>query len=76
MEDDILKYKILITQLKHIAEENNISYQKIADITGISRSNISRFFAMKNNPRLDTFLSISDALEANVVIRKIHSNNV
>lgn len=60
-------WKILVLLLKEIAEEKiGVGYQKkIAEITDIKQSNISRIFALKYTPTLETFLNIAKALKVN-----------
>ncbi len=44
------------------AKERGYSDQWIAHLTGISRPNVSRIFAGKNSPGLDTFIKLCDAV--------------
>jgi len=54
MED--WKQKVLL--LKKTAVQKKISQQEIADLTGLHRQAVNRFFACRSIPRLDTYLKI------------------
>lgn len=51
-----------IQTLKNHAESLGVTQAQIAAKTGIKQPHIARFFAAKHCPRLDTFLSIAEAL--------------
>lgn len=59
------QWKLLVLILKEIAEQKGITQQKIADRTGLIRSNVSRFFAIKYAPSLSMFLEIAKAIGVN-----------
>lgn len=59
------QWKLLVLLLKEIAENKGITQNEIADKTGLLQSNISRFFALKYNPTLDTFLQVAKAINVN-----------
>ena len=63
--DNSEHWKVLVLLLKEVAEDKNITHQQIADITGLKRSNITRFFNLNYKPRLDTFLLIANAIQVN-----------
>lgn len=48
--------------LRTIAKAKGMTYDGLADITGISRTNIGRTLAGKNIPRLDTFMKLYVAI--------------
>jgi transcriptional regulator with XRE-family HTH domain len=58
-------WKALVLTLKYIAEDKGIRQETIAERTGFTQSNISRIFALKYCPTLQTFLSIATAIEIN-----------
>ena len=58
-------WKVLVLLLKEVAEDKRITHQQIADITGLKRSNITRFFNLNYKPRLDNFLLIANAIQVN-----------
>lgn len=55
-------WKLFVLTLKEAANKKEISQQKISDLTGIKRTAINRFFALKHSPNINTFLKISEAL--------------
>lgn len=59
------QWKLLVLLLKEIAENKGITQNEIAAKTGLLQSNISRFFALKYNPTLDTFLQVAKAINVN-----------
>lgn len=58
-------WKVLVLSLKYMAEYKGIRQETIAARTGFTQSNISRIFALKYCPTLQTFLSIATAIEIN-----------
>lgn len=58
----------IIARLKAIAKEKGISTYKIAEITGMKQSNISRVFSEKYNPNLKTVCEIAKALNVEIEI--------
>lgn len=58
-------WKVFVLLLKEIAEQKGISQNQIAEKTGLLQSNISRMFALRYCPTLDTFLKVSQAIEVN-----------
>lgn len=59
------QWKLLVLILREIAESKGITQMDIADKTGLLQSNISRCFALKYKPTLDTFLQIAGAINVN-----------
>jgi transcriptional regulator with XRE-family HTH domain len=55
-------YKLLVLELRKIAESKSISQQEIADRTGMLRSNINRIFQLKYSPNLNTFVAIASSI--------------
>jgi transcriptional regulator with XRE-family HTH domain len=45
-----------------------ITQEQIAEKTGLLQTNISRIFLLKYRPRIDTFVSICDAVGVNFFI--------
>lgn len=62
------QWRLLVLLIKKIAEEKGITQQQIADETGFLQSNVSRFFALKYKPTLDTFLQVAKAVKVNFFI--------
>lgn len=58
-------WKLLVSILKNIAEQKNMSNNKIADITGYHRSTIGRIFDLEFCPKLEIFISIARAVGVN-----------
>lgn len=58
-------WEVLVLLLKEIAAEKNITQDKIAEKTGLTQSNVSRFFALKYKPTLPTFLEIATSIGVN-----------
>jgi len=52
----------LTLELKSKAKYSQITHQKIADETGITRANVSRFFGAKNPPTMETFEKVANAV--------------
>lgn len=59
------QWKLLVLILKEIADSKGISQIEIAERSGLIQSNISRFFALKFKPTLDTFLQVAKAIKVN-----------
>ncbi len=60
------QWKLLVLILKKIAEDKEISHQKIADKTGLQRSNVSRMFALNYCPSMKNFLIVAKSIEINL----------
>ena len=56
---------LLVILLKRIALEKGISQDLIAERTGYTQSNISRFFSLRYCPKLSVFLNIANAVGVN-----------
>ena len=57
--------KLLIITLKLIAKEKGLTYQDIADKTGLKQSNVARIFSLKYNASLPNFIAIARAVGVN-----------
>ena len=62
--------KMLIEFVKQYAEHAGISQTKLAEITGLHRSNINRVLSGRYSPELDTFLKIAGALNLRIEIQE------
>ena len=62
------QWQLLVLLLKEIATEKSITQEMIARRTGLIQSNISRIFALKYRPTLDTYMKLAEALEVNVEV--------
>lgn len=59
-------WKEIVTDLKQVAKEKNISINALAELTGMRQSNISRIFSLKYTPKLETVCIIADALNVTI----------
>lgn len=59
-------WQLLVLILKEVADAKHITQDQIAEITGLQQSSVSRFFSLKWNPQLGTYLKIAKALKMNV----------
>ena len=59
------QWQLLVLLLKEIATEKNLTQETIAELSGLQRSNVSRFFSLKYKPTLDTFLQVAKAIKVN-----------
>lgn len=63
-----LARKSLIDEIRRHAAERGITQSEIADRTGLRQSNVSRVFAGKYPPTLDTLIKIAKALDLSVIV--------
>lgn len=68
------QWMLLILLLKEIAEQKGLTQQQIAEKSEMHQSHISRFFALKYAPNLDTFLKVAKAIEVNFFFEDKESN--
>lgn len=59
------QWMLLVLLLKEIAEQKGLTQQQIAEKAQMHQSHISRFFALKYAPNMDTFLKVSKAIGVN-----------
>lgn len=59
------QWKLLVLLLQQIAEQKGLTQQQIAEKAEMHQSHISRFFALKYAPNMDTFLKVSKAIGVN-----------
>ena len=59
------QWRILVLLLQQIAEQKGLTQQQIAEKAQMHQSHISRFFALKYAPNMDTFLKVSKAIGVN-----------
>ena len=52
----------IVSKLKEIAKEQNISQNKMAELTGIEQPNIARLYSLKYAPNLRTVVLIAGVL--------------
>jgi len=52
----------IVSKLKEIAIEQNISQNKMAELTGMKRPNITRLYSLRYAPNLRTVVLIAGAL--------------
>lgn len=68
------QWKILVLLLQQIAEQKGLTQQQIAEKSEMHQSHISRFFALKYAPNMDTFLKVSKAIKVNFFFEDQDSN--
>ena len=59
------QWMLLVLLLKEIAEQKGLIQEDIAIKSGMHQSHVSRFFALKYAPNMDTFLKVSKAIGVN-----------
>ena len=59
------QWKLLVLILKEIAESKGITQNEIAEKSEMHQSHVSRFFALKFPPNLNTFLKIAKSIKVN-----------
>lgn len=59
------QWKLLVLLLQQIAEQKGLTQQQIAEKSEMHQSHVSRFFALKYAPNMDTFLKVAKAIEVN-----------
>jgi transcriptional regulator with XRE-family HTH domain len=65
MRKDNYEWQLFVLMLKEIATEKGITQEIIAQRSGLIQSNVSRIFALKYKPTLDTFLQVAKAVGVN-----------
>ena len=65
MRKDNYEWQLFVLMLKEIAIEKGITQEIIAQRSGLIQSNVSRIFALKYKPTLDTFLQVAKAVGVN-----------
>ena len=58
-------WMVLVLLLKELAEQKNTTINEIALHSGIQQSHVSRFFSLKFEPKLGTFIKIAKAIKVN-----------
>jgi DNA-binding phage protein len=59
------QWMLLVLLLKQIAEQKELTQEIIAEKADMHQSHISRFFALKYAPNMDTFVNVSKAIGVN-----------
>lgn len=67
-EKTIEYWKLMVEMLEMEAKKQKISKQKISELTGMHRSNVSRFFSLRGVPSLKTYLDIAEAMDIYVCL--------
>lgn len=71
MKEESTKHRIRIgLQLNELREKQGLTYRQLAELTGLSFSNISKIEKGKYSVGLDVLSKLADALDADVVIKK------
>lgn len=60
------QWMLLVLLLKEIAEQKGLTQQIVAEKSKMHQSHVSRFFALKYAPNIDTFLKVSKAIGVNL----------
>ena len=65
-------WEVLISQIKQIAEKTHgFGFRvKMYKKNGINRNRLTRFFQMRNPPRINTIITMLDALGYEIVLKK------
>lgn len=61
-------WKILLDQLKKVADEKGMTQEDIADKCGMIQSSISRIFSHAYAPRISTVVLIAEAIGVKLVV--------
>ena len=67
------QWMLLVLLLKQIAEQKELTQEIIAEKAQMHQSHISRFFALKYAPDIDTFLKVSKAIGVNFFFESTES---
>lgn len=59
-------WKVLVLFVAEIARKKGLTNEKLGQLTGLQRSNVSRMFALKYCPSLENWLKILKAVEVNI----------
>ncbi len=59
-------WKALVLFVAEIAKQKGLTHEKLGEITGLQRSNVSRMFALKYCPSLENWLKILKAVDVNI----------
>lgn len=59
------QWKILVLLLQEIATQKGLTQAQIAERAEMHQSHISRFFALKYAPNMDTFVKVSKSIGVN-----------
>ena len=72
IENEKKRWKILLTQIKELAKKmHGFGFRlKMHNKDGINRNRLTRFFQMRNPPRIDTIITMLDALGYEIIIKK------
>jgi len=68
MRKENYEWQLFVLILKEVAAEKGVTQEMIAQRSGLLQSNISRVFALKYKPTLDTFLQVAKAVGVNFYI--------
>lgn len=60
------QWELLVFLLNKIRQQNKQTINNVAEITGIPKSHVSRFFSAKFEPKLGTFLKFAKAVNFNL----------
>lgn len=63
------QWMLLVLILKDVYEQKGLTQSQIAKNSGMHQSHVSRFFALKYAPNLDTFTKISKAIGVSVLFQ-------
>jgi DNA-binding phage protein len=62
-------WKTLISLLKVIAKERDISQYQISERTGIKQPSVNQILNLRKCPRIDTVIKIADAIDMNISVK-------
>ena len=72
IEKEKEQWEVLIAQIKQIAEKTHgFGFRlKMHEKNGINRNRLTRFFQMRNPPRINTIITVLDALGYEIILKK------
>jgi DNA-binding phage protein len=59
-------WRVFVLFIKEVAEKKGITHEKLGELTGLQRSNVTRMFQLKYCPSLQNWLKILKAIEVNI----------
>ena len=60
--------RMVIMEIREELKIRNLTYNYIAEKSGIGKTNIYMYLSGKLNPKIDTLMKIADALDMNLIV--------
>jgi transcriptional regulator with XRE-family HTH domain len=74
------KWKKSIKVMEKIYKSKGMTHEEIANLTGKSRPNVTRFFSCNTEPGINFFMEIAEAISIDIELsdrdRKLNLNNL